>query len=149
MDPASVIIGFTASLATLVGLVIQSAKTLYEAQSHFKEAPQDIKRLSHQIREFEALLRQVQLQLNVECGSQTSAIRALINISAQRMQDDLKEYDTSFQKLNSILDEPCSNRKLFGRRIRHILTESKVTKYQQLISSYSERLTLFLVLLNK
>src|SRR5262249_53722616 len=93
MDPASAIIGFTAGLTTLVGLVIESAKTLYKAQSRFKEAPRDIRRFSRQIYEFEALLRQVQLQINVECGSQTSAIQALINTSAQHMQDDLKEFD--------------------------------------------------------
>jgi hypothetical protein len=149
MDPTSAIIGFTASLTTLVGLVIESAKTLYKAQSHFKEAPRDLRRLSHQICEFEALLRQVQSQINVECDSQTSAIQALINTSAQHMQDDLKEFDSSFQKLKSILDEPTSNNKLFGLRIRHILTESKVTRYQQLISSYSGTLTLFLALINK
>jgi len=149
MDPASAIIGFTASLTTLVGLVIESAKILYKAQSHFKEAPRDIRRLYRQIFEFEALLRQVQSQTNIECGSQTSAIRALINNSAQHMQDDLKEFDSSFQKLKSILDDPTTNNKLFGLRIRHVLTESKVTRYQQLISSYSGTLTLFLALINK
>jgi hypothetical protein len=148
MDAASAIIGFTASLTTLVGLVIESAKTLYKAQSSFKEAPRDIRRLSRQIFEFEALLRQVQSQINVECNPQTSAIYALINTSAQHMQDDLREFDSSFKKVKSILDEPA-NSKLFGIRIRHILTESKVTRYQQLISSYSGTLTLFLALINK
>ena len=150
MDPASAIIGFTASLTTLVGLVIESAKTLYKAQSHFKEAPRDIRRLSRQMCEFEALLREVQSQINVECGFRGSAIQSLINTSAQRMQDDLKEFNSSFQKVKSILEEPSTNKNLLlGLRVRHILTESKVTKYHQIISSYSGTLTLFLALINK
>lgn len=147
MDPASTIIGFTASLTTLAGLIVESAKTLYKAQSHFREAPRDIKRLSRQIWEFEALLREVQAQ-NVDCGSRASTIHALINTSAKHMQDDLKEFNSSIQKLKSILDGPA-NAQRFGIRVRYILTESKVKRYQQLISSYSGTLTLFLALINK
>jgi len=149
MEPASTIIGFAASLTTLAGLIVESAKTLYKAQSHFREAPRDIKRLSRQIWEFETLLREVQAHNNVDCGSRASTIHSLINTSAKHMQDDLKEFNSSIQKLKSILDGPATNTQRFGIRVRYILTESKVKRYQQLISSYSGTLTLFLALINK
>ncbi|KAF2183907.1 hypothetical protein K469DRAFT_710266, partial [Zopfia rhizophila CBS 207.26] len=105
-------------------------------------------RLSWQLSEFDGLLREVQSQINADCSPRTLGIRALINASAQHMQDDLQEFRMSIQQLKSILDGPATRGKLFSLRFRHILTESKVTQYQQLISSYSGTLTLSLALIS-
>ena len=149
MDPASAIIGLTASLATLCGLVLESAKILYKAQNHFKEAPRDIRRLCRQISEFEVLLNEVRNHLNSDTSARTTPIRMLIVSSAQHMQDDLQEFSRKVQKLKEILDGSSSKEKLLGFRLRHVFTESKVAQYQHLISSHSGTLTLYLALLAK
>ncbi|KAF2465913.1 uncharacterized protein BDR25DRAFT_396019 [Lindgomyces ingoldianus] len=149
MDPASAIIGLSASLTTLAGLVLESTKILYKAQGHFREAPRDISRLCWQLSEFEALVKEVQSQVDADCGARSSAIRTLMTTSAQNMLEDLQEFNIKVQQLGSILTGPATRRKRFGLRLRHVFTESKVAQYQQLISSYSGTLTLFLALSNK
>jgi hypothetical protein len=149
MDPASAIIGLTASLATLGGIVLESARILYKAQNHFKEAPRDIKRLCRQMTEFDILLKEIRNLLNSDHGSRTAPIRMLIISSAQHMQDDLQEFGKNVQKVKTILDSSDSQKKLLGLRLRHVFTESKAKQYHQLISSHSGTLTLYLALLAK
>ena len=59
MDPASAtvaFVGFAASLATLAGLVIESAKTIKEFCSKFESAPDDLERILATLQQLELLL---------------------------------------------------------------------------------------------
>lgn len=149
MDPASAIIGLSASLATLSGLVIESFKSLYKAQGHFKDAPQEIGRLYRRLKEFEGLLREFRSRLHATHGAHASAVQTLAVASMQHMEEDLKELYTKSRQLHAILDSSTCKRKLLALRLRHMLTESRVAHYQQLISTHCGTLTLLLTLSNK
>src|SRR5436305_7940827 len=59
MDPASAtvaFVGFAASVATLAGLLIESAKTINELCSKFKRVPDDLKRFLASLQQLELLL---------------------------------------------------------------------------------------------
>jgi len=146
MDPASTAIGLAASLATLSGIVLESIKILYKAQEHFKEAPRDIGRLCWQLKEFESLLKEVRSQMEASYEPRGSTVHALVAQSVQHMQEELGQFHSRVQQLHPILDSHITRRKRFGLRLRHVFTESKVSQYQQLISSYSGTLTLLLTL---
>lgn len=149
MDPASAIIGLAASLTTLVGLVLESAKVLYKAQGHFKDAPQDIRRLCRQMNEFERLLHAVHAQTDTDCSPAAAAIRSVIAASVQHMNDDLQDFIRDVKKLKDVLDTSGSEKKLIRFRLRHIFTESKTARYQGLISSYTATLNLHLAMAAK
>jgi hypothetical protein len=59
MDPASAavaFVGFAASLTTLAGLVIESAKTISELCNKLKHAPDDLKHFLANLKQYELLL---------------------------------------------------------------------------------------------
>ena len=63
MDPASatvVSIGLAASLTTLLGLVVDSSKTLYDLQRKLRHAPKSVLRLQQDLQDYGALLFKIQ-----------------------------------------------------------------------------------------
>lgn len=148
-DPVSAIIGLGASLTTLAGLVLESAKTLHAAQQHFREAPKDIARLHHQLYQFNRLLGETLKQIHSDDSGRTADMRTLIEDSAQYMRKDLEELSADIRNLKNILDTSASRSKRLRLRLRHIFTENKVARYQQLIASHTQALTLSLALVTK
>lgn len=119
MDPASAIVGLSASLATLSGLVLESVKVLYKAREHFKDAHQEIGRLCYRLKEFDGLLKEFQSRLYVAPGAHTSAVQALAIASVQQMEEDLKDLHTRVRQLHVVLDSSTTKRKLLAVRLRN------------------------------
>lgn len=152
MEPASAsvaFVGFAASLTTLAALVLDASTTLYNAQRRFKHAPDDIKRLSTQLEEFERLLHEVHKQIqNHQNEYASSAIGALLARATDQMHTDMSRFKLVVQRLNALLCAPTAHGRLLVLRIRFILQEGIVQEYQRLISSHVGVLTLLLGMLN-
>ena len=62
MDPASAgvaLVGFTASIAILTVVVLDSSKTLYNLRKNLQNTPEDDRRLVRQVKVFEGLLEAI------------------------------------------------------------------------------------------
>ncbi len=153
MDPASAsiaLVGFAASLATLAAVVIDSSKTLYNVRTRLRDAPKDIKRLSRKLKEFEALVAEVQDKMQRHrFRYTTSFIKDAFESAAEQMYQDMTEFGNIIEKLKGLLDTSSSSPRLLALRIRYILDESTVQEYQRLISSHVGTLALLLGMLNK
>ncbi len=153
MDPMSAsvaFVGFAASLATLAALVVDSSRTLYNIRRKLKNAPEDIRRLSRQLTEFECLLLEVQERMRdhrVEYAA--SGIEMLFATAVNNMGKDMGDFGCTVQRLKGSLSAPASPRKLLGLRIRHILQEERVQEYQRLIASHIGTLTLLLEMVTR
>ena len=153
MDPMSAsvaIIGFAASLTTLAAVVIDSSRTLYNVRRKFKKAPEDIKRLCRQLREFECLLLEVQERIRdspVEHAA--SGMGTLFIAAIEHIRNDMSDFDCAVQQLKGLLNTRTSPRESFLLRVRHVLQEDRVREYQFLISSHVGTLTLLLQMVTR
>lgn len=153
MDPVSAsvaFVGLAASLTTLAALVVDSSRTLYNVRRKLKNAPEDITRLSRQLREFECLLSEVQERMRdyrVEYAA--SGMEMLFATAVTYMGKDMGDFECTVQRLKGSLSAPASPRKLLGLRIRHVLQEERVQEYQRLIASHIGTLTLLLEMLTR
>ncbi|KAH0542506.1 hypothetical protein FGG08_003102 [Glutinoglossum americanum] len=150
MEPTITIVGFAASLATLATLVINSSKTLYNLRRRLKNAPEDITRLLHQLRDYEGLLCEVQHRLQQDNQGNTPGLQMLLARVAEQMKEDMEGFAGAIQRVNGLLDghTNITSGKLLTLRIRHILQEDVVREYQRLISSHVGTLTLLLSILS-
>jgi len=153
MNPLSAsvaFVGFATSLTTLVALVVDSSRTLYNVGRKLKNAPRDIRRLSRQLKEFECLLSEVQEQLrDHRVEHATSGMERLFATAIKYMREDLGDFENAIQRLKGSLSASASCRKLLGLRIRNVLQEEKVQEYQRLIASHIGTLTLLLEMLTR
>ena len=153
MDPMSAsvaFIGFAASLATLAAVVIDGSKTLYNVRRKLKKAPEDIKRLCSQMREFECLLLEVQEQIrDYPIVSAASSMVTLFKASIEQMRKDMDDFDRIVRKLKGMLLAPASPQQFVVQRVRHLLQEDSVREFQIMISSHKGTLTLLLEVLNR
>ena len=153
MDPLSTsvaFIGFAASLTTLAALVINSSKILYKVRSKLKDAPEDIRRLYRQLKEFECLLSEIQERIR-DYPSEYAALgmETLFTSAVHYMHQDLGDFESSMLKLKDLLLAPASRRKYLALRIRYVLQEDRVQRYQYLISSHVGTLTLLVGILTR
>lgn len=153
MDPASAsiaVIGLAASLTTLAALVIDSCKTMYTVRAQLRNAPKDIQRLSRGLKEFEDLVCGLRDIVRAQpSGHAASILELAFENSTEQMHRDMVDFEIVIQRLKGLLDTSTSPGKILALRIRHILNESAVQKYQHLISSHVGTLTLLLGMLNK
>ena len=153
MDPLSTsvaFIGFAASLTTLAALVIDSSKTLCNVRRKLKNAPEDIRRLYRQLKEFECLLSEVQQRIqDYPLEYAASGIGTLFTTAADYMRQDMGNFECAMQKTKGLLLDPTSSRKFLALRIRHVLHEDRVQEYQRLISSHVGTLTFLVGILTR
>jgi hypothetical protein len=153
MDPTSVSVAFislAASLSTLTALVVDSSKTLANIRREWRSAPEDIKRLYRQLRDFECLLCQVQEQIrDNRVQFAASGMEVLFLAIMKYMPQDLDGLERAVQKLKSLICAPTSSGKRLEGRIRHILQEDRVKEYQALISSHVGTLTLLMEIMTR
>lgn len=153
MDPVSAsvaFVGFAASMTTLVALVVDSSKTLYNVRRKLKNAPEDIRRLSRQLREFECLLSEFQKRMRDHQVEYTaSGMEMLFTTAVTTMEKDMDDFQCTVQRLKGPLSAPASPRKRLELRIRHVLQEERVQQYQRLIASHVGTLTFLLEMLTR
>ena len=153
MDPASAgvaFVGFTASLATLTAVVIDSSKTLYNLRNKLRNTPEDVRRLIRQFSVFESLLKEVQgvLQDHGDLGV-PRGLHALWEGSADQMRDDVERFGVVVSRLQRLLEQPTLSSRLIRLRIRGVFEEDAIATFQRQISMHIETLTVIQTLISE
>ena len=146
MDPASAavaFVGFAASLATLVAVVIDTSKTIYNLGSKLRHAPKDVERLLFEFEIFGGLLKEIRSRAEEHGDANTPpGLRELWAVSASQMQNDMENFQSVILKLSVLLKGTISSSALVRLRIRSLFSESAVTRYRQQITAHHGILTL-------
>jgi len=144
MDPASAAIafvGFSASLTTLVGLVVNCSTTLYDLQRKLKEAPKDILHLQYELRNLQALLVEIQSRFRKDGRISTQqGFQGLWESVSAQMEQDIESFMATVSKHSSQFRTPV--RKRVSMRIRYIFDEKTVEEFRRRISRHIDSLSM-------
>ena len=153
MDPASVavgFIGFAASLATLVAVVIDTSKTIHDIGSKLRHAPEDVERLFLDFEVFRGLLEEILIRVEEHGDTNTpQRLRDLWATSATQMKKDVDGFKSTILKLSGLLDRGSSSSAFVRLRIRHVFSEAAVAKYRRQIYEHHGVLTLVQTLMSE
>lgn len=134
MEAAVTVVGFAASLVTLIAVVGDSARTVHTLWSNFRDSPTNLKRLSHVIAENEALLKD--MQAVSDAYEQVGIPESLLtrwNSTYNKVCNDFRELDLEMSKISDYTKGSEITRKHVRRRIRHFFSETVLEqRYQQL-----------------
>jgi hypothetical protein len=151
MDPASATIasiGLAASLTTLLGLVVDSSKTLYDLQRKLRQAPEGIVRLQQDLRSFQDLLLEIKTRVDqYEFVGLPQSFRVLWENFALHMKLDLENFKATISKYNDQLDSPV--RKKGRLLVGHVLEENTIEEYRRRIFGHIGSLSLVQALINE
>ncbi|MCJ1397808.1 hypothetical protein MMC11_001004 [Xylographa trunciseda] len=146
MDPASAAItfvGFAASLATLVAVVVDSAKTLNNLQQQLRAAPENVRRLVKRFGILQNLLQVVQALS--QAHGETEVPEGLCQIwegAAAQLKDDMDAFGTLVARLEQALNSSKGSAMKFRLRSRDFFSEPKVTEFEQKFRAHLDTLQL-------
>ncbi|MCJ1384631.1 hypothetical protein MMC17_007749 [Xylographa soralifera] len=140
MDPASAVItfvGFAASLATLVAVVVDSAKTLNNLQQQLREAPDNVKRLVERFKVLQSLLQGVQALSQAHGETEVpEGLRQVWDASAASLTEDMEAFHAVVGRLEQALKKSKGYPVKFGLRTRGFFSEPKVTEFEQKVHNH-------------
>ena len=145
LDPASAsiaFVGFTASLVTLVATTVNSARTVHDLWKSIGNTPQEVKRLFCHLKKLEDLLHCLR-NCALDDAPLPQSIAAQWEDSIKKIEDDMEEFQEFVLKLHALLSKPTPLRKVRAR-LRYVLAENSVARYQQKLHYHCEQLTLML-----
>lgn len=151
MDPLSGVLAFTglaSSLITLAETVLRISKKLYELHRKFKNAPKKMLELNQDLQNLHTLIQAISTQfIGSEAIDYPTTLRAVCENFIMQLEKDLKELNTTVNKLNTESSYP------FGKRLKvqaqQILAESTVNEFRGRISTHMGYLSLVQTLINK
>ena len=138
MDPLS----FTASLVTLLGIVTTSTNKIYDTCKKFKNAPKNVEILLEQLRTFEGLLREleVQLQEHRHNAPPQETLQQVWESALVQMRRDVEGLNTIVSKLEPLLKKRSLSSKLL-LSAREVLRDEDIARIQKQIEAHCGRLT--------
>ncbi|MCJ1432871.1 hypothetical protein MMC27_002229 [Xylographa pallens] len=140
MDPASAVItfvGFAASLAALVAVVVDSAKTLNNLQKQLRAAPDNVKRLVVRFEILQSLLQEVQARSQVHGETEVpEGLRQIWEALAAPLKEDMDTFHVVVAGLEQTLNKSKGSSLKFRLRIRDFFSEPKVSEFEQKFQSH-------------
>ncbi|MCJ1388436.1 hypothetical protein MMC18_001283 [Xylographa bjoerkii] len=138
MDPASAAItfvGFAASLATFVAVVVDSAKTLSNLQQQLRDAPKNVARLVERFEILQNLLQEVQA-VSIAHGENElpESLRKIWKASAAQLKDDIENFRVLIARLEQTLNNSKGSSVKLRLRTRDFFSESKVSEFEKRLS---------------
>ena len=143
MDPVTAV-GFAASIATLLVIVVDVSKTLYSIQAKVKNAPEDLRRFAGQFQTSEKLLKEIEARLVGSLNIPLS-LRQIWQSVATQIEGDVKKLREVTSKLLRQLDES----KIMRLRINAFFKEEVIEKYHRQVSTHHEMLKLVILLVTE
>ena len=124
MEAAVTLVGFAASLVTLIAVVGDSAQTVHILWSNFRDSPTSLNRLSHAIAENEALLKDMQAVCNdyERVGIPESLLSRWKSVSTS-VSNDFRELNMEMNKILECTKGSEMTKKHLRRRVRHFFAE--------------------------
>ena len=145
LDPASAsiaFVGFTASLVTLVAATTNSAQSVHDLWKSIGNTPKEVKALLRQLRRLEDLVHCLQ-NCNFSNAPLSRSIAAQWEDSTKEIECDMREVHELVLKLHRLLSKPTTLQKVQAR-LRYVLAENTILRYQQRLQYHCGQLTLML-----
>ena len=136
MEAAVTLVGFAASLVTLTAVVVDSARTVHNLWTTFRDSPTTLKRLSDVIAENEALLKDMQAVIDAyeRVGIPDSLISRWKSASSS-VCDDFRELNMEMSKILECTKGGELTKKHLRRHVRHFFSAKALeTRCQQLLT---------------
>ena len=134
MEAAVTLVGFAASLVTLTATVGESARTVHDLWTTFRDSPTNLKRLSDGIAENEALLKEMQAISDAyeHVGIPDSLVLRW-NSAFSRAYNDFKELNMEMHKILEWKKRRELTKWHVHMRVRHFFSGTALeTRCQQL-----------------
>lgn len=153
MDPASAtvaFVGFAASLASLAGLLIQSAQTIEDLCRKFKRAPDDLKRFCAALKRLELLLGLLKDRTShyAEGDLPQDFLRFWCD-NASQMEKDYHKLHTLISKLQHCFDGYSVSKKNVTARVRVFFSSAEISEFDKRLSGHVEKFSLALSMINE
>lgn len=153
MDPASAavaFVGFSASIASLSALVLDSCNKIHSIAQSLRNAPNHIRRLCGKIERLHRVIAEIE-KIGSEIGDEhlgTDVQRDWMNI-ATIMRADLMALEGKISKLQRSLDGKSLSKVHMSVRVRMFFSAEEVDRYETLLSDHLETINLFLCMLSR
>lgn len=153
MDPASAavaFVGFSASIASLSALVLDSCNKIHSIAQSLRNAPKQIRRLFGKIQRLHRVIAEIE-QIGNEMGDEqlgTDVQKDWMNI-ATIMRTDLMALEAKISKLQRNLDGKSLSKVHMTARVRMYFSTEEVDRYETLLSDHLETINLFLCMLSR
>ena len=153
MDPASAavaFVGFSASIASLSALVLDSCNKIHSIARSLKNAPNHIHRLSGKVTRLHRLISEIE-KIGNEIGDEplgTDIQRDWADI-ATIMRADLMALDGKISKLQKSLDGKSLSKVHISVRVHMFFSTEEVDRYENILSDHLETINFFLCILSK
>ena len=153
MDPASAavaFVGFSASIASLSALVLDSCNRINSIARSLKNAPNHIRRLSGKVRRLYRVISEIE-KIGNEIGEEplgTEIQRDWMDI-ATIMRADLMALDGKISKMQRSLDGKSLSKVHMSVRVRAFFSAEEVEKYENILSDHLETINFFLCVLSE
>ena len=153
MDPASAavaFVGFSASIASLSALILDSCNKIHSTAQSLKNAPDHIRRLFGKVKRLHRVISEIE-KIGNDLGDEplgTDVQRDWMNI-ATMMRADLMALEGKISKLQRSLDGKSSSKVHMSVRVRMFFSTEEVDRYENLLSDHLETINLFLCMLSK
>ena len=153
MDPASAavaFVGFSASIATLSALILDSCNKIHSTAQSLKNAPDHIRRLFGKVKRLHRVISEIE-KIGNEMGDEdwgTNVQRDWMNI-ASIMRADLMALEEKTSKLQRSLDGKSLSKINMSVRVRMFFSAEEVDKYENRFSDHLETINFFLCMLSK
>ena len=144
MDPASAVIsfvGFAASLATLVAVVVDSAKTLHNLQQQLRAAPDNVKRLLERFQNLQNLLQTIQTLSQRHIDTEVpEGLRQIWEAAATPLTEYINNFHVVVTRLKQRLNKSRGSSVKFWLRTYDLFSEQKVTGFDKKFQSHLDTL---------
>lgn len=151
MDPASAtvaFVGFAASLATLVGLVIESTKTINNFCSKFERAPKELQRFQSTVKQSNCLLALLKEQTSQHADEDLPQnLREYWLENVVQMYTDYKALEKIALKLQGQFDLFSASKKHVRARVRHFFCSDEISELETRLSAHVAKFHLALTMI--
>ena len=153
MDPASAavaFVGFSASIASLSALILDSCNKIYSTAQSLKNAPNHIRRLFGKVKRLHRVISEIE-KIGNEIGNEPLGedIQRDWKSIATMMRADLMALEGKISKLQRSLDGKSLSKIHMSVRVRMFFSAEEVDRYENLLSDHLETINLFLCMLSK
>lgn len=131
MDPASAsiaFVGFTASLATLAGLVLQSSRVVHEICQKVKDTPKEVTDLQDQLVQLHGLLQG--LKENAPVPTTSGILLETWQFAIQQLQNDMDTFSKRIQTISKHIKQKGSRSPFVGAAFRNFYEADVLKQYQ-------------------
>lgn len=155
MDPASAVVafvGFSASVVTLCGFVVESSRTLYELQDKVRNAPEELRNILATFHNLEVLLTEMQ-HLSSEVSSMDIPARqkeAWMSTVGTLESDMVSFRGWLFQHFKlDVYQHALKKQTGLRRRVQVFFAEDRIKTFQQSITLHTAQLSILYDLISR